>query len=210
MADGSARPVAGPIVVLDPNVTHSLRDHRDHLVVVFVDAESAAGSRLRLDRVAQPFTAAAHPVSALVGSLRRDNWSRAEEAVQRIIDHLCGPLDRSTMFWWQHPSIDAALARLPDLVDEGRVEVDQLAAEWGLSVSRLTQVFSEEIGTPIRSHVRWLRLVNATEQLANGASITQAAHEAGFADGPHFTRTFRTIFGLAPTEAVGLGHWLPS
>lgn len=114
------------------------------------------------------------------------------------------------MSWWRHPSIDAALARLPDLVGEGRVEVDQLAAEVGLSVSRLTHVFSDEIGTPIRSYVRWLRLVNATEQLANGASITQAAHEAGFADGPHFTRTFRAMFGLAPTDAVCLGHWLPS
>ena len=210
VADASARPIAGPIVVLCPDGTHSFRAHRDHVVVVFVDPESAAGSRLRRDRVAQPLAGAGHPVSALLGSLRPDNWSRAEEAVQRILDHLCGPSGRSTMSWWRHPSIDAALAGLSDFGDEGRVEIDQLAAEVGLSVSRLTHVFRDEIGTPIRSYVRWLRLVNATEQLANGASMTQAADKAGFTDGPHLARTFRAMFGLAPTEAVALGQWLPS
>ena len=94
------------------------------------------------------------------------------------------------------------------MVDEGTVDVAQLADEIGLSVIRLTHVCSEEIGTPMRSYIRWLRLVNAAERLASGASITQAAHDAGFADGPHFSRTFRAMFGLAPTEAVSLGHWL--
>ena len=210
MADGSGRPLAGPIVLLDPGVAHSFRDHRDHVVVVFIDAESSAGIRLRRARITQPFTNASDPVSALIGGLLPDNWSRAEEAVQRILDHLYGPVGRPTMSWWRHPSIDAALARLPNHFDGGGVQVDQLAAEVGISVSRLTDVFSDEIGTPTRSYVRWLRLVNATEQLANGASITQAAKVGGFVDGPDFTHTFYAMFGLTPQDSVGLGRLLPS
>lgn len=208
VADAIGHPLAGPVVVLDPDAPHAFRDHRTHVLIVFIEPESVAGNRLRCDRVEHPLATDTHPVTALVGSLRPDNWSRAEEAVQRILDHLCGSVERSTMYWWRHPAIDGALARLPDLVDERTVDVKQLADEMGLSVSRLTHVFSEEIGTPIRSYVRWLRLVNAAEHLASGASVTRAAHDAGFADGPHFTRTFRAMFGLAPTEAVSLGHWL--
>lgn len=148
VADGAGHLLAGPVVVLDPDATHAFRDHRNHVVIVYVDPESVAGNRLRRDRVERPFAAEAHPVSALVTSLRPDNWSRAEDAVQRILDHLCGSVERSMMSWWRHPAIDAALARLPDLVDEGTVDVKQLADEMGLSVSRLTHVFSEEIGTP--------------------------------------------------------------
>jgi AraC family transcriptional regulator len=35
---------------------------------------------------------------------------------------------------------------------------------------------------------------------ANGSSLTQAAHSAGFADSAHFSRTFRRTFGLAAAE----------
>jgi AraC-like DNA-binding protein len=34
------------------------------------------------------------------------------------------------------------------------------------------------------------------EIYAAGASLTEAAHEAGFADSAHFSRTFRRTFGL--------------
>lgn len=112
------------------------------------------------------------------------------------------------MSWWRHPAVDAALLRLPSLVDEGTIDVTMLADEVGISVSRLTHVFSDEIGVPIRSYARWMRLVTAVEHLARGRSITEAAHDAGFADAPHFTRTFRSMFGLSPSEAVGLGTWL--
>ena len=37
--------------------------------------------------------------------------------------------------------------------------------------------------------------------LAGGRSLTEAAHEAGFADSAHFSRTFRRMFGL-PAAAL--------
>jgi len=34
----------------------------------------------------------------------------------------------------------------------------------------------------------------------NGATATEAAHLAGFADGTHLTRTFRRMLGTTPTD----------
>lgn len=199
--------LSGPVVVIDPDTVHAFIDRRDHVLVAFIEPECNAGESLRNRELAVSPPSDMRLVFNLVDALRPSNWSRAEEAVRQILAMLCdAPI--TPMSWWRHPSVDAALHRLPALVDEGNVDVGRLAQEVGLSTSRLSHIFSEEIGVPIRSYARWMRLVNAVEHLASGQTITAAAHNAGFADAAHFTRTFRAMFGLSPTEAVGLGTWL--
>ena len=83
-----------------------------------------------------------------------------------------------------------------------------MAAAVGVSTSRLTHVFSSQIGIPLRTYARWLRLVTATERLADGCNITEAAHAAGFADAAHFSRTFKEMFGLAPSHVTKVGTWV--
>jgi AraC-like DNA-binding protein len=50
----------------------------------------------------------------------------------------------------------------------------------------------------VRPYLRWLRLARALQAAARGLSLTDAAHEAGFADAAHFTRTMRRHFGVTP------------
>lgn len=68
-----------------------------------------------------------------------------------------------------------------------------------LSAGRLRHLFVEQTGLPFKTYLLWLRLTRAVEGIAGGASLTQAAHEAGFADSAHLSRTFRRMFGVAPT-----------
>ena len=48
----------------------------------------------------------------------------------------------------------------------------------------------------------------ATEHLVAGASIDEAASRSGFADVTHFVDSFQSMFGLSPSELIGLGTWL--
>ncbi len=82
--------------------------------------------------------------------------------------------------------------------DQNLAEVAE-AAEVYLSPSRLRHLFAEQTGLPFRTYVLWLKLMRAMEIYAAGQSLTAAAHEAGFADSPHFSRTFRRTFGLPAT-----------
>jgi len=66
-----------------------------------------------------------------------------------------------------------------------------------LSPGRTRHLFVEQTGLPFRTYLLWLRLERAVEMFAGGASLTQAAHEAGFADSAHLSRTFRRMFGIA-------------
>lgn len=70
-----------------------------------------------------------------------------------------------------------------------------------LSPSRARHLFVEQTGLPFRTFVLWLRIKRAVEIFAAGASLAEAAHEAGFADSAHFSRTFRRNFGL-PAAAL--------
>jgi AraC-like DNA-binding protein len=64
----------------------------------------------------------------------------------------------------------------------------------------LGHLFSEQVGLPFRPFALWLRLQGVLGHLAHGANLTQAAHGAGFADSAHLTRTFRRMFGIAPSS----------
>jgi AraC-like DNA-binding protein len=56
-------------------------------------------------------------------------------------------------------------------------------------------LFVEQTGLPFRTYLLWLRLMRGLEAFASGASLTDAALDAGFADSAHFSRTFRRMFG---------------
>jgi AraC-like DNA-binding protein len=203
----SGEPIHGPIAVVEPNQPHAIHSRRDHAVVVFIEPESRTGHALRHRSAVDP-VGPGHPVSEVLGDLLPDNWSRAEEAVRRTLSHVGVPDDATPLRWWRHPAVDEAIVRIPDLVDAGALDVDELATAVGVSTSRLTHVFSSEIGIPLRSYARWLRLVTATEHLADGCNITEAAHAAGFADAAHFSRTFKEMFGLAPSHVTSVGTWV--
>jgi AraC-like DNA-binding protein len=67
----------------------------------------------------------------------------------------------------------------------------------------LRHLFVEQTGLPFRTYLLWLRLTKAVAVFAGGGSLTEAAHEAGFSDSAHFSRTFRRMFGL-PAAALQL------
>lgn len=68
-----------------------------------------------------------------------------------------------------------------------------------LSPSRLAHRFREVTGVPLRRYVLWCRLRRAADAAMRGSSLTDAAYLAGFADSAHLTRTFRAMFGIAPS-----------
>jgi AraC-like DNA-binding protein len=80
--------------------------------------------------------------------------------------------------------------------------VAQLAERVGLSEGRLTHLFTQQLGVPLRRYVSWLRLRHVVYVYMLTGSLTSAAYEAGFADSAHLSRTFRSEFGLRPSALL--------
>ena len=77
--------------------------------------------------------------------------------------------------------------------------LEGVAAEVYLSPSRFRHLFVEETGLAFRPYVLWRRFLRVWEVLMAGATLTAAAHEAGFADAAHLSRTSRQMFGFPPS-----------
>lgn len=89
------------------------------------------------------------------------------------------------------------------LAEPGLASAD-VAAEIGVSLRRLQEAFAEAGETP-SGWLRARRLDQAATRLRDpalaGATITEIALDAGFADAAHFSRRFRARFGAPPRRA---------
>jgi AraC-like DNA-binding protein len=79
------------------------------------------------------------------------------------------------------------------------ITLEQVASVAFLSPSRFRHLFVEQTGMGLREYVLWRRFVKVWELRMQGASLSAAAHAAGFADSAHLTRTSRAMFGIPPS-----------
>jgi AraC-like DNA-binding protein len=85
------------------------------------------------------------------------------------------------------------------------ITLDEVASEACLSPSRFRHLFVEETGMGLRPYLLWRRFLRVWELLMGGASLSAAAHAAGFADAAHLSRTSRSTFGFPPSAMQMMG-----
>jgi AraC-like DNA-binding protein len=98
----------------------------------------------------------------------------------------------------QELRIDRRIMRSLACFNDGAT-VAETARHVQLSESRLTHLFSEQIGLSPRDFRRWLLLRRGLFFLYTGESPSRAAHLAGFADAAHLARTTRVVLGATPS-----------
>jgi AraC-like DNA-binding protein len=94
----------------------------------------------------------------------------------------------------------------PQFLVEQPQPITTLARCVHLSPSRFRHLWRLEMGMSVQSYLRWQRLLAALRTSAYGASLTEAAHAAGFADSAHLTRVCRATFGLPPARIFKNSH----
>ena len=80
--------------------------------------------------------------------------------------------------------------------------VDKFAEELCISTSRLSHLFSEQVGIPLKSYLTLHQLEKAYQDILNGNSITDAAMNAGFDSPSHFAATVKRLMGLPTRRAL--------
>ncbi len=125
--------------------------------------------------------------------------SASPEQVWLELERLINPQGRTP------EACDPRIARAVELIKADvacNQPIEFLAEQVGLSVPRLTQLFRQKIGIPIRRYRQWHRLFVTSVGVARGMSLTDAAMAAGFTDSAHFSHTFRSIIGMSPSAAL--------
>lgn len=100
---------------------------------------------------------------------------------------------------------DARITRAVELIKRNHSHndaIDELARALCLSVPRLAQLFRQITGIPIRRYRLWHRLYVTVLGVSRGLPLNEAALQAGFSDYAHFSRAFKTIGGVNPSELL--------
>ena len=58
----------------------------------------------------------------------------------------------------------------------------------------------------LRPYILWRRFIHVWELVTDGATLSAAAHAAGFADAAHLVRTSRRTFGFPPSALQFTGR----
>jgi AraC-like DNA-binding protein len=178
-----------------PDATHELDARGSTLLIAFISAESDMGAGL---------SARVNSEIKCVPTREVARWRAVlglapdEARTERWLTEFLPQATRDVAI---HPGVRRVLGRLqqprPALTD---VSLRTLASVAGLSPSRFMHAFTESVGIPVRPYILWLRIQRAACHLRDGASVTNAAHRAGFSDAAHMTRTFRRMLGTTPTK----------
>jgi AraC family transcriptional regulator len=126
------------------------------------------------------------------GRAETDLETQALELVEALGAGPCrpapGPAPR-----WLRTAEDFMRARFRE-----SVSLRHVAAEARVHPVYLARVFRRRHGCSVSEYLRALRLLEAGRLVLQRASLAGAAHAAGFADQPHFSRRFAAAFGFSP------------
>lgn len=192
--------------VIPPNLSHEYRAAGKTVANIFFEPETSSGRKIverfgtlsigRIDlgeaeRLVAPISAAfeqdasnealtqagADLIAQLAGDeqLRRDADQRVVRVIRYVMQHLDEP-----------------------------VTLAQAAEVAGLSEGRFRHLFVQQTGVAFRPYLLWARLNHALALASAGASLTEAAYAASFADSAHLTRTCRRMFGVLPSALPAL------
>lgn len=87
-----------------------------------------------------------------------------------------------------------------------RISATRCAGHLGVRSSRARDIIRAELGVSLQQLRRWQRMRVLSRSLAQGSSLTRAAHEVGFSDSAQLTRDFRATFGVAPSQVYRDAH----
>lgn len=87
-----------------------------------------------------------------------------------------------------------------------RLELSELAALTSLSSSRLTHLFSQQMGVTMRRFLAHLKMQQALYCWKPGMQFAELAALSGFYDQPHLLRTAREMFDAMPSAIGALGQ----
>lgn len=97
------------------------------------------------------------------------------------------------------PPLDPRVTRVIALLDENpSLGVAQLANEVCVSRDRMSHLFTQEMGLPLRKYAQSLKIRAAARFFGKGLSLTQIAAAAGFSDSAHFSKIWAQAFGISP------------
>jgi AraC-like DNA-binding protein len=204
-------------VIIDADISHSLYGVKGCYALLLLDPELLQAKRiLKYYSNDKGFSeieeSTLEPVRRFI-NLLLSNQDVITDPIERLMSILSHNMSSQKI----EPRI-TSLINYIEQKEHKMANIGELAQQVQLSPSRLAHLFKQEVGIPIRRYLLWQRLLDActyasvhghTDSSGNiiiNVSLTDAAHQAGFTDSSHFSRTFKSMFGIHPSNVIKNSH----
>jgi len=184
-------------VVLDSNCRHRLTGEDGIQAVLLIEPETRAGTLLR-EYLGDRQFCIPDPGVDIFGLM--EYMPARDPSISFLVNSL---LSRLNINIDARTVTDSRIERVIDIIkdtDGKKISIKALALSISLSESRLQHIFKGRTGISIKKYLQWKRLIDGVNAIIKGNDFTFAAHEAGFADSAHMSRTFKEMFGINLTD----------
>jgi AraC-like DNA-binding protein len=186
------------LAIIQPNVPHRIDDNGNLQAIIYLEPESSIGMRLK-EKYCQ---------NAKIHGLQFKLVMPYIDKLKNFVKDICPCREARLLFddilhslageYSSNKVMDKRIKKVISicaLTDKKQISTRFLSKKVNLSESRLTHLFKEQVGIPIRRYLLWQKLSTALLKLSKGGSFTDAAHYAGFSDSAHMSRTYRRMYG---------------
>jgi AraC-like DNA-binding protein len=186
-------------LVINQNVAHACNGLGGSNLIFFIDAESRIGWQLRqmldgqaiLDLTEMWLEVRQHSpgMEEILAWPHEQRLALAEEALALVTADMQQASTRDRR-------IEQAIEWVEQHLQE-KIALPDVAMQIHLSPERTRHLFVQEAGVSFSQFLMWKRIKAAiVHAVRDGASLTEAAVNAGFADQAHFCRLFKRTFGV--------------
>lgn len=99
-----------------------------------------------------------------------------------------------------HPFIEKCEAIIQNQLSNNELSADDFSHEVGMSRMQVHRKLKALTGLSATAFIRQYRLKTARQLLEKGESVAQVAYAVGFSSPAYFTRSFKSTFGIIPSE----------
>jgi AraC-like DNA-binding protein len=162
------------------------------------------------DRPEQPFTSPYAPVAA-------DTFRSERLLIERIISGEADRLEIEESVLWLLDALFHGMKRAGSLAPSARervehakkmlashldapLSIEEIASETGTSLFHLCKIFRRETGMTMSAYRHQLRLRLAFDEVRTSRDFLSTALALGFSSHSYFTSSFRSYFGVTPSE----------
>lgn len=198
---GKEQPDAKCILV-NKNVKHSFKADKRLCLTTIIEPVSATGLALDVFLDNKDYCIVD---GSKADALIRQVISLKERPCKDLYSDLMDGINGCFGILPSHKPLDERIVSFLEMLEHCDCDdhsIEEFAGKLCLSPSRLSHLFSEQVGIPIKKYLTLHQLEKAFEEILQGESITKAAVDAGFDSPSHFAAVVKNLMGLPARRGV--------
>lgn len=189
--------IQGNIILLKPNIRHAIDESHNCDFFLLLDPTSTIAKQLSDKYLTNQDS---YSITGRFDDITGHMISSSDQDTIQLVDHVLLNMGISIAC---ADTTDSRIKEVISKIVSGEwlnYHVNEIAEASFLSESRLTHLFKDEVGIPLKSYLLIRKMEHAYRIVSSGGNVTDAALESGFASSAHLAYTCKALTGISITD----------